>query len=192
MESPEQKSLRDLFSNKIGILKIKKFGKKNFTKENLLKKHKTKNKNKKMLSSSSISYKKLMKRKKFIAKHRKKLKKLDNLKKALVHRRVEQKANLISDRSLLNLINQRVITNDLFNNPQNSPQTEKSKKKSKKTPGNSIESEILYNQKTDSLIKQIKTLNDRIQELKFHQTNTKQKIEDLVDSESKRDEKCNI
>jgi hypothetical protein len=181
-EDTGKRSIKELFSNKIGILKIKKFGKKKTEEQNILKKHH--NKNKKMLSVGNISYKKLMKRKQFYAKNKKKIEKLKNLKKALTHKRIEQKANLISDRTLLNLINQRVITNDLFNSP--SPKNKDEFKNKKKPPKNTIESEMLYNKKTDSLAKQVNKLDMKIQELQFHQMDTKNKMQELMNSESKR------
>jgi len=180
-EDTGKRSIKELFSNKIGILKIKKFGKKKTEKPNILKKHHSKNK--KMLSVGKISYKKLMKRKQFYAKNKKKIEKLKNLKKALTHKRIEQKANLISDRTLLNLINQRVITNDLFNSQ--TPKNKDQFKNMKKPPKNTIESEMLYNKKTDSLVKQINKLEMKIQELQFHQMDTKNKMQDLMNSESK-------
>jgi hypothetical protein len=124
-----------------------------------------------------------MKRKRFYAKNKKKIEKLQNLKKALTHKRIEQKANLIPDRTLLNLINQRVITNDLFNSP--SSKNDDQFKNMKKPPKNTIESEMLYNKKTDSLVKQITNLSQKIQELQFHQMDTKTKMQDLMNSESK-------
>lgn len=170
--------LKTLLSKKISILKIKKFGKKENSPKDQLTNGKT---NKKMLSSNKISYETLLKRKKRLNKRKKKIERLTKLKQVLKRKQTEQKANLITDRTLLNLINRRVIADDLFDQSKSGQPSEK--KHHAKAPGNSIESEILYNKKTESLAGQIEKLQNKIRDLKFHQTNTVKNVEELVDDE---------
>jgi hypothetical protein len=186
----DRNSLKNLFSSKIGILKIKKFGQKEMKikSHKKLKKHKHHRTRRKMLSANGMPYKKLMRRRRMIAKRRKNIEKLSNMKEAIKRKQMEQKANLISDRTFLNLINEQVIADDLFDHGNikgNNKQKTKGNRRGAKVPVNSLESEVVYNKKSSKLEDEIKDLEEKIQELKFHQLNTNEDLKDLVDSESK-------
>ena len=192
-------SLDKLFTSKIGILKIKQFGRK---------KHKNKKHHKKKHRKSSISrvpqinnLKKSKQKKKLLSNQSSeiikkdnpklikadlaKLKRISKLREELRRAELKKRANLISDRALINLINQKKISNDLFNDGTR-------KKKFKVTilnkynpPKNSIESENMFNRRSQSFERKIENLDRKIQNLDFKSFKRNLDLKKMVDDESK-------
>ena len=128
-----------------------------------------------------------MRRKRMIAKRRKNIERLSSMNEAINRKRLEQKANLISDRTFLNLINERVIANDLFDhNKISGSKANDAQSSQTKAPANSLESEVVINKKSSKHENEKNELEKKIIDLKFHETETSQNLTQLVDSEGSK------
>lgn len=176
-------SLIPLIRNKLSILNLKKFGKKNKhlkkkeTKIKLKKKLLEKKSNKKILSikSNKIIDDKEIKQKKMMKKIQE-----DRMKAEL--QQLKKKANLIPDQVFINLINQKKISDDLFIKEDDKKKSNTILSKYDKST-NSLKKEKSYQKRGKRIHNSLEEIQKNINDLKYINFVKEQDLKEIVDSE---------